>query len=655
MSEQFITRYRPTEWEHVVGNSAIVASLKSKVQYKDAQNFLFGGDPGMGKTTMAKLLTHYLNCQEIIERDAGRLGGVDEMRDLLDAINYQPLTEGNRGITINECFAAGTRVLTTKGYKNIEQIDQSDYVISAKGPSRVRQRFANKISVANVVHVSISSGKTITCTADHLFLTNMGWVEAGKLHAGAKLVEIIQGRASLEPAMLDVWDNVHLEKSQSKRMRWLPGQGMPRMLRKIHGLQNHLFPLVRQRAGGQEETGTALSRTKSPSEGGHLSREKTRSREMAGALRSDFQTYVEKEPESQPLYSYEGEGYERIEGNFACMVGKKRGYGTNHPATGSALESVELPHGIHHQDLLAEKGIPEKIPSRFSLSGQKIGHRDRRSPAPLESTKATRSAKDKTSGEIRVVGVEVHKSRSGQGFTSSGEAHSGHGREFTTFYDLEVEEHPSYCVEGVIVHNCHELSAKAWNTILVTLEEPKPFNFWFFTTSVPRKVPDAIKRRCASYQLKPTSDKELTGLLQEIVELEKADPIEDVVPLCVKAASGSPAMALAYLSKTMDCQSVEEIRELLQEPLAVTDHADIAKALVQGADWGRMRALLSGLEESRIESVRYVVLHIISRIVMGEGGANQRLFDILEVFSTPFPSGEGLAPLIVALRKCGVR
>lgn len=43
--------------------------------------------------------------------------------------------------------------------------------------------------------------------------------------------------------------------------------------------------------------------------------------------------------------------------------------------------------------------------------------------------------------------------------------------EYVTMYDLEIEGHPSYFVEDILVHNCHAFSSNAWQALLKTLED----------------------------------------------------------------------------------------------------------------------------------------------------------------------------------------
>ena len=106
--------YRPQTFEEVAGQKHIVQTLKNALETnKIAHAYLFCGPRGTGKTTMAKLFAKALNCEEgighqcnkcsncvevtegshpdVIEIDAASNNGVEQVRDLIDKVNYLPI------------------------------------------------------------------------------------------------------------------------------------------------------------------------------------------------------------------------------------------------------------------------------------------------------------------------------------------------------------------------------------------------------------------------------------------------------------------------------------------------------------------------------------------------------------------------------------
>lgn len=106
--------YRPQTFEEVAGQKHIIRTLKNALaSNKIAHAYLFCGPRGTGKTTMAKLFAKALNCEhgvgqqcnecsncveitegshpDVIEIDAASNNGVEQVRDLIDKVNYLPL------------------------------------------------------------------------------------------------------------------------------------------------------------------------------------------------------------------------------------------------------------------------------------------------------------------------------------------------------------------------------------------------------------------------------------------------------------------------------------------------------------------------------------------------------------------------------------
>jgi len=86
------------------------------------------------------------------------------------------------------CFIAGTLVETPTGSKPIESLRIGDWVMG--GSLKPRQVTATNSSLSkNLVRVKLSNGQSVICTADHQWLTERGWVEAGELVASERLAK----------------------------------------------------------------------------------------------------------------------------------------------------------------------------------------------------------------------------------------------------------------------------------------------------------------------------------------------------------------------------------------------------------------------------------------------------------------------------------
>ena len=114
MYQALYRKYRPLNFDTVVGQSVIINALKNAILYNCISHaYLFSGPRGTGKTTVAKIFARSINCLEpvdglacgkcnnclysfstecmdIIEIDAASNNGVDEIRELRSKVGILP-------------------------------------------------------------------------------------------------------------------------------------------------------------------------------------------------------------------------------------------------------------------------------------------------------------------------------------------------------------------------------------------------------------------------------------------------------------------------------------------------------------------------------------------------------------------------------------
>jgi DNA polymerase-3 subunit gamma/tau len=108
-------KYRPQTFDEVVGQEAVVRTLKNAITSEQVrQAYLFAGPRGTGKTSMARILAKSLNCVQgptpnpdntcsvclgiaagssldVIEMDAASQRGIDDIREIRDRVVLQPV------------------------------------------------------------------------------------------------------------------------------------------------------------------------------------------------------------------------------------------------------------------------------------------------------------------------------------------------------------------------------------------------------------------------------------------------------------------------------------------------------------------------------------------------------------------------------------
>jgi DNA polymerase-3 subunit gamma/tau len=107
-------KYRPQDFDEVVGQDAVVRTLKNAIAAGQVrQAYLFAGPRGTGKTSMARILAKALNCvqgptptpdntcaaciaitngssMDVVEMDAASQRGIDDIRDIREKAMLQP-------------------------------------------------------------------------------------------------------------------------------------------------------------------------------------------------------------------------------------------------------------------------------------------------------------------------------------------------------------------------------------------------------------------------------------------------------------------------------------------------------------------------------------------------------------------------------------
>lgn len=175
-------KYRPTNFDEVVGQTQIIQTLKNAiVQDRIAHAYLFCGPRGTGKTSIAKIFAKMLNCKsedkapcgecesckmatsgshpDIIEIDAASNNGVDEVRNLIDKVKYAPM-EGKYKIYIIDEVHMMTSGAFNALLKTIEEPPTHVvFIFATTEPNKVLptiisrcQRFDfNKVSTSDIV------------------------------------------------------------------------------------------------------------------------------------------------------------------------------------------------------------------------------------------------------------------------------------------------------------------------------------------------------------------------------------------------------------------------------------------------------------------------------------------------------------------------
>jgi DNA polymerase-3 subunit gamma/tau len=126
MYQVIARKYRPQTFQDVVNQEHVKTTLENAIaQKRIAHGYIFSGQRGTGKTTVARILARCLNCVngptvtpcgecascreisaggavDVIEIDAASNRGINEMRELRENVRYQPARDRYKVFIIDE-------------------------------------------------------------------------------------------------------------------------------------------------------------------------------------------------------------------------------------------------------------------------------------------------------------------------------------------------------------------------------------------------------------------------------------------------------------------------------------------------------------------------------------------------------------------------
>ena len=681
--EELHLKFRPKDFSEYIGNEPLKESLLNG-GIERSRTFLFHGKRGCGKTTLSRLIAKHLNISDmdLHEIDAADNTGVDNARQIKEAAQFSPLSGKFKMYIIDECFAKGTKIFTSNGNKNIEDIKIGDEVFNIEKKCFVKNKFINQIPIDKIVKINYNDNSSLYCSGDHLFFTNKGWIKAKNLSKKYLIFSI----------NCNIMNNTILQQGDVKNERDLPILRRRDSTQKIRERINNMFKKLFSKNEKQKKWNRKKYRTETlqgmreNNNGSYFSSKMSSKKILFSKLcrkmeklsriiqiksiyKRDCQksfsksskfingkengTLVFQFPKNERKQSitqskkYRKEQTDKTnKWDFAYLVRRTWWQWKIYTSSITPCFCFGMANGGGNslwptfacwpeKKILQRKWIPNLLQSRFGESNFQDCDRNRWQWTQIEREYIKRSKESKEINSIRVESIEIYQrgnnERSFDGIITDKEKNQG----YIELYDLEIEGHPSYYANGILVHNCHRLTGNAFDSLLKTLENPPKHCYFALATTELQKVPATIKSRSKSYEVKPLNEKEMNFLIKWICHDEGIKLSSEVKRAIIDTCEGVPREIIIAIDTVRDVKNDVDAISLINSALSSHETKELIQALLQKRKWSDVAPIIKALKDDP-EKVRYSIINYLGSVLLNNGG--KRIADMMVFFSEPFYS-----------------
>ena len=154
-------------------------------------------------------------------------------------------------------------------------------------------------------------------------------------------------------------------------------------------------------------------------------------------------------------------------------------------------------------------------------------------------------------------------------------------------------------VRVYIIDECHNISPKAFDAFLKTLEKPPKHVYFIFCTTDPKDLASTVTSRCHVYKFKQIKTTDIRDYVQLVAENEEMICTDSILDLVAETAHGSMRQALVNLNTVKGITDEREATELLDAAQPLTGELrEIATLLVNcEKNWHKYQSLLSRIPQ----------------------------------------------------------
>jgi DNA polymerase-3 subunit gamma/tau len=185
-----------------------------------------------------------------------------------------------------------------------------------------------------------------------------------------------------------------------------------------------------------------------------------------------------------------------------------------------------------------------------------------------------------------------------------------------------------------LLDECHKLSNDAQNALLKALEDPPDHVYYILCTTDPQKLLPTIRGRCTQHQVAPLPERAMRKLVRTVASAQGEKLGKEVIQQVVETSQGLPRDGLQVLDKVLAADADTRMEVAQQRADQQAQAIELARAMLQGAGWKKVRNILNDLKDEDPEAIRRQVLGYYSSVLLG--GENDGAAGVMEEFTEPF-------------------